>query len=111
MGMLTKTVSYQDVVDVVMTLPVDRLASVYDFARFVRAQALGVARPTDIFGETEDQIRSDAEQWDQEFAASREQLRLMAREAAAEYRAGRTAPMRGQTPEFGSGRASITSYA
>ena len=91
--MPTKTVSYQEVVDVVMTLPVDRLASVYDFARFVRAQALDAGRPTDIFGETEDQIRSDTEQWDQEFAASREQLRLMAREAAAEYRAGRTTPM------------------
>ena len=91
--MPTKTVSYQEVVDVVMTLPVDRLASVYDFARFVRAQALDVTESTDIFGETEDQIRSDAEQWDQEFAASREQLRLMAREAAAEYRAGRTMPM------------------
>ena len=91
--MPTKTVSYQEVVDVVMTLPVDRLASVYDFARFVRAQALDVTESTDIFGETEDQIRSDAEQWDQEFAASREQLRLMAREAAAEYRAGRATPM------------------
>ena len=91
--MPTKTVSYQEVVDVVMTLPVDRLASVYDFARFVRAQALDSGRPTDIFGETEDQIRSDTEQWDQEFAASREQLRLMAREAAAEYRAERTTPM------------------
>lgn len=91
--MPTRTVSYQEVVDVVMTLPVDRLASVYDFARFVRAQALDVTESTDIFGETEDQIRSDAEQWDHEFAASREQLRLMAREAAAEYRAGRTAPM------------------
>ena len=41
--MPTKTVSYQEVVDVVMTVPVDRLASVYDFARFVRAQALDAA--------------------------------------------------------------------
>jgi len=52
----------------------------------------------DIFGETADEIRADEELWDQEYAASRDQLRTMAREAAAEYRAGRTKPME-FTPE------------
>ncbi len=33
--MTTKTISYQEVVDVVMTLPEDRLVSVYDFACFI----------------------------------------------------------------------------
>jgi hypothetical protein len=47
----------------------------------------------DIFGETEGEIRADEEQWQQQFAASREQLRATAREAAAEFRAGETAPM------------------
>jgi hypothetical protein len=47
----------------------------------------------DIFGETADEIRADEDQWQREFAASREQLRAMAREAAAEFRAGRTTLM------------------
>lgn len=91
--MATRTVSVQQVVDVVMTLPPDRLASVYDFARFVQTQPSAVTPLEDIFGETEEEMRADNEQWEQELAASREQLRVMAREAAAEYRAGRTTPM------------------
>lgn len=91
--MATRTVSYQQVVDVVMTLPPDRLASVYDFARFVQTQSPAAMPLVDIFGETEEEILADNEQWEQEFAASREQLRTMAREAAAEYRAGRATPM------------------
>lgn len=91
--MATRTISVQQVVDVVMTLPPDRLASVYDFARFVQTQSSAVTPLADIFGETEEEIRADNEQWEQEFAASREQLRVMAREAAAEYRAGRTTSM------------------
>jgi hypothetical protein len=47
----------------------------------------------DTFGETEDEIRADEEQWQREFAASREHLRTMAREVAAEFRAGETAPI------------------
>jgi hypothetical protein len=47
----------------------------------------------DIFSETEDEIRADEEQWQREFAASREQLRAMARQAAAEVRAGQSKPM------------------
>ncbi len=96
--MATRTISVQQVVDVVMTLPPDRLASVYDFARFVQTQASAVTPLADIFGETEEEIRADDDQWEQEFAASREQLRVMAREAAAEYRAGRATPM-AFTPE------------
>jgi hypothetical protein len=47
----------------------------------------------DIFGETEGEIRADEDQWQREFAASREQLRAMAREAAAEFRAGQSKPV------------------
>lgn len=47
----------------------------------------------DIFGETDDEIRADEEQWQREFAASREQLRNMGREAAAEFRVGESIPM------------------
>jgi len=91
--MPTKTISYQQVMDVVMTLPADRLVSVYDFACFVQSQPLELTPVVDIFGESAAEIRADAEQWEQQFAASREQLRVLAQEAAAEFRAGRTTPM------------------
>ena len=91
--MPTKPISYQQVVDVVMTLPADRLASVYDFACFIQSRPMELPPEGDIFGETEDEIRADSEQWEQQFATSRQQLRAMAHEAAAEFRAGRTMPM------------------
>jgi len=75
------------VVELVMALPEDRLASVYDFARFVQSHPLDGTLTNDIFGETTDEIRADEEQWEQQFAGSRDELRKMAHEAAAEYRA------------------------
>jgi hypothetical protein len=96
--MPTKTITHQQVVDLVMTLPTDRLVSVYDFARFVQSHPLEPTPAADIFGETEDEIRADEERWDQQFATSREELQAMAREAATEFRAGRTKPME-FTPE------------
>ena len=96
--MPTQTITHQQVVDLVMTLPPDRLSSVYDFARFVQSHPLEPTPTADIFGETADEVRADEERWDEQFAASREELRAMAREAAAEFRAGRTKPME-FTPE------------
>ncbi len=58
-----------------------------------RVDSQGTELETDIFGETAEEIRADEEQWNREYPASRDQLRVMAREAAAEYRAGRTSPM------------------
>jgi len=43
--------------------------------------------------EWESELVSDEEQWEQQFADSRDELRKMAQEAAAEYRAGKTRPM------------------
>ena len=93
----TETITHQQLVDLVMTLPQDRLTSVYDFVRFIQSHSLesiSAGSPeADIFGETAEQIQADEEQWEQQFAASRDELRKMAREAAAEYRAGKTKPM------------------
>jgi len=47
----------------------------------------------DLFGETEEEIRADEEVWTRQFVGSHDMLRMMAQEAAAEYRAGRTKPM------------------
>ena len=96
--MQTKTITRQQVIDLVMNLPAERLTSIYDFARFVQSHPLEWTQTADIFGETEDEIRADEEQWDQQFAASRDELRTIAREAAAEYHAGKTKLME-FTPE------------
>lgn len=50
--MPTETIPHQQVVELVMTLPADRLASVYDFARFVLSHPLEPIPAADIFGET-----------------------------------------------------------
>jgi len=91
--MYTNTITAQQVADIVLTLPPDRLVSVYDFVLFVKQHPLAPEPESDVFGETPEEIRADEEQWDRKYAASRDQLRAMAREAAAEYRAGRTKPM------------------
>lgn len=96
--MLSGMITHQQVADLVMTLPPERLTSVYDFVRFVQSHPLALIPAVDMFGETEDEIRADEEQWEQQFTASRDGLRKMAREAAAEYRAGKTKPME-FTPE------------
>ncbi len=91
--MPTETVTRQQVVELVMTLPADRLVSVYDFVRFVQSHPLEAASIPDIFGETADEIHADEQQWAQQFAASRKDLRAMARDAVADYRAGKTRPL------------------
>jgi hypothetical protein len=93
MTMSTSAITPEQVIDLVMTLPPDRLLSVYDFALFVKQHPLTTRTEPDIFGETEGQIQADEEEWDRQFAASREELRAMAREAEAEYRADGTEPM------------------
>ena len=89
----TNALTHQQVVDLVMTLPPDRLASVYDFTLFVKSHPLRPAPAADSGAETAEEMRADEAQWDQQFEASREDLRAMAREAAAEFRAGGATPL------------------
>ncbi len=91
--MLEETITREKVVELVMALPANRLASVYDFARFIQSHPLATLPTDDIFGETEEEILADEEEWEQQFAGSRDELRKMAQEAGAEYRAGKTRPM------------------
>ena len=80
--MKADTITPQQVIDLVMTLPPDRLPSVYDFALFVKQHPLPLTTEADIFGEGQDQIRADEERWDLQFAAFRDELRGIAHEAA-----------------------------
>lgn len=87
-------VTYEEVVNLLATLPLERLNSVYDFALFLKYQPLVPIPETDIFGATQEEIRADEERWNQQFAESRGKLRALAHEAAEEFRSGRTKPMR-----------------
>jgi hypothetical protein len=97
--MLTQlTITHQQVIDLVKTLPLERLRTLYDFVLFLKLQPLVPIEEADIFGETADEIRADEERWNEQFAATREKLRALAFEAAAEFRSGQTSPME-FTPE------------
>ena len=55
--MKADTITTQQVIDLVMTLPPDRLPSVYDFALFVKQHPLPLTPEADVFGEGQDQVR------------------------------------------------------
>jgi hypothetical protein len=86
MTMISRAVTPQQVIDLVMTLSPDRLLSVYDFALFVKQHPIETTSEAGLLSETPDQMQAEEEQWDRQFAASREALRDMACEAAEEYR-------------------------
>jgi hypothetical protein len=92
------TVTHQQVIDLVKTLPVDRMRTLYDFVLFLKLQPLTPIEEEDIFGESPDEIRADEERWNEQFANTREKLRALALEAAAEFQSGQTKPME-FTPE------------
>lgn len=91
--MSSRTVTYQEVIDLVKTLPENHLQSLYDFTRFLKYQPSNPTQESDLFGESLAEIEADEAEWQAQFAASRDKLRNLAREAAAEYQAGRTEPM------------------
>ncbi len=91
--MLRSNITHEQVVDLVMALPIERLPSIYDFALFLKQQSPVSSQIADSFGETEEEILTDEALWDQQFSSSLSQLRAMAREAAQEYRSGKSKPM------------------
>jgi hypothetical protein len=92
------TVTHQQIIDLVKTLPLERLRTLYDFVLFLKLQPVAPIDENDIFGESPAEIRADEERWNEQFAASREKLRALAFEAAAEFQSGQTKPME-FTPE------------
>ena len=82
----------QTLISIVRTLPPERVSEVVDFARFIQSRLLPEIGDLEADG-TEAEIRADNERWDATFAASRDKLRKMAREAREDIRAGRTTEM------------------
>ena len=91
--MSATTITHQQVIDLVTTLPEEQLRSLYDFTLFLKQQAVVLPPDSDLFGERSEEIEADEVQWQEQFAASRDKLRSLASETAAEFRAGRTQPM------------------
>ena len=83
------TTSYEkELLHLVHNLPVERMAQIIDFARYIRTQA------DDEFlslnDESEEDILADEAVWDAQFAATQEGLSRMAGRVRAEIQAGRT---------------------
>ncbi len=89
-----KEISRQQVIDAVNTLPDDRLQSLYDYTLFLQIQSMPPTPETDLFGESAAEIEADEAIWEEQYSASRTNLRQMAREAAIAYRTGVAKPMR-----------------
>jgi hypothetical protein len=78
--------------NIVRTLPPNRVAQLVDFARFLEAQILSeeLAQEEDIA-----EVEADNARWDALLATDKSQavLKNLADEALAEHRAGKTKPM------------------
>lgn len=86
-------VTHQQVIELVKTLPAERLTSLYDYARFLRENPPLFDDEGDIFGETPDGITADEAWWNNQFESDQEVLLRLAEEAMEEDQADRTASM------------------
>lgn len=83
----------QRLIHIVRSLPPNRVEQLVDFARFLEAQVVEQDLETD---ESEEEIAADNERWDALLTSpkSQELLELLAAEALAEHRTGKTRPMK-----------------
>ena len=83
----------KQVIELVKTMPADRLGSLYDFALFLQTRPIFPPGFVDVFGMSVEAIVADEVSWDEQFATSGDKLLQLAEEAIEEYRAGKTTPM------------------
>ena len=86
-------VTYKQVIDLVQSLPADRLSSIYDFARFLKEHPVAQNEAVDLFGETPEEIEADEKWWGEQFKGSESDLLRLAENAVDEYQAGTTTSM------------------
>lgn len=83
----------QQLIEIVRTLPPSGAEEVLDFALFIQAKfAQGDQRDIHV-GESPEQLLADEARWDEQFAASGEKLRALARKARDNFYAGKTTAM------------------
>ena len=78
----------QELIQIVHNLPIERLAQIVDFARYIRSQATEDFLHLD--DESEEDILADEAQWESQFAATQDGLKRMAERVRLEIQAGRT---------------------
>ncbi len=82
-------VSYeQELIRIVQHLPVERIAQIVDFARYIQSQAAEDFLPFD--DEREEDFLADEAQWEAQFAATQDGLTRMAARIREEIQAERT---------------------
>ncbi len=81
----------QALVNIVRGLPVERVAQILDYARYIQLRVQDASALDD--DATEAEILADEAVWDAQFAETQDELAKMADQVRAEIRAGRTQPM------------------
>lgn len=86
-------ITREQVIELVKTMPAERLGSLYDFALFLQSRPTFPPGFVDVFGASMEEIVADEALWEKQFAATADRLLLLAEQAANEYHAGQTSPM------------------
>jgi len=88
---MTPPSAYEEaLVNIVRGLPVERVAQILDYARYIQLQVQDDFALDDA---TEAETLADEARWDAQFAETQDELAQMAEQVRAEIRAGRTQPM------------------
>ena len=82
----------QTLVNILRTLPIERMAQVLDYARYIQSQANEDFSLLDET-ETEEEMMADEAHWDAQFAATQAGLSQLAEKVRAEIKAGQSRPM------------------
>jgi hypothetical protein len=88
----TSSAYEQTLVSILRTLPIERVAQVLDYARYVQSQAKEDHLILDE-DETEEEILADEALWDAQFTATQAGLGQMAEKVRTDIRAGKSRPM------------------
>ena len=82
----------QELLRIVRHLPVERLAQLVDFARYIQAQTREDF--VHLEDESEEDILADERLWETQFAATQDGLKRMAERVRGEIQTGRTQGMK-----------------
>lgn len=81
------------ILTIIHTLPIERVAQLADFARYLQGQTDAI----NLFDETDEEIEADEAIWDAQFASSEKLFSHMAAKVRADIAAG---PQTGQFQEI-----------
>ncbi len=88
---LQPSIYEQALLKITRTLPVERVAQLLDYARYIKLQS--IKETNDFVDETEEDILVDEARWDEQFAASQDMMGSMADRVRASIRSGQSTPM------------------